>query len=356
MTIAINHFRMICRRFFSILALMLFLTSAASAGSASSQLSVQVVPSNGPPTCQLGNHGLVRGRPRIVNGSLVAEDGCLLRTVAAYTGANTQGWTNGVGATPNANGAPQQLSWYQDAVNTGHFNGLRLMIPYDQDPNGCSEGDAFWYHNISGATTLADMAVNFAEQVGLYTIITFTTCPNQFNGNSTWWATMAPRYANRTSVIYELQNELDNGGASGCQIAVDMDSAYQQVRAAAPNTPIIAWTPENVPNIQGGEGCNGGTYQGLLTQATHINYANAVVGWHGYSTTVANLTSFVQTSVSLGYPTMQTEGWPTPTGVSVTDWQNFRQAMEANNTAWSDANGWSGPSDVFAGNITWPKD
>ena len=42
MTIAINHFRMICRRFFSILALMLFLTSAASAGNVPSLIVCEV--------------------------------------------------------------------------------------------------------------------------------------------------------------------------------------------------------------------------------------------------------------------------------------------------------------------------
>src|SRR5271168_1413993 len=95
--------------------LFLFLICGLAHADASASLSVNVIPSGSPPkaTCQLGNHGAVRGRAHVANGTLLADDGCLLRM--SYP-VEQQAFS------------PGSVSDYQNLVNNGHYNTVRFTV------------------------------------------------------------------------------------------------------------------------------------------------------------------------------------------------------------------------------------
>src|SRR5215467_864267 len=82
-----------------------------------SSFSGQIVPAT--PTCQLGNHGLVRGRPIIAHGTILAEDGCPLR------GAIDEGQSICVGYS--------DLNWYKNSQSVINLNAIVGGWPI-QDP------------------------------------------------------------------------------------------------------------------------------------------------------------------------------------------------------------------------------
>jgi len=313
-------------------------------------------------TCQLGNHGAVRGRPQVTPaGTLVADDGCPLNTVGAFTdGNNGQGWTNGYNtSSQDAWGAPMQLSWYQDVVNTGHFNGVRLMMPMDQNDQ-CSEGapDPWYSDPISTAESEADMVVNFAQQTGLYVIITLDPCPDNFNNDATWWQTMAPRYANVTNVILEMHNEPDNGALANICSPSELGTLYQTVRPLAPNSPLIAFTYENTYNLS--YWCN--PLQSLV-QGSGISFSsdnNIVMGFHAYDNNTSDVQTFMQLAQSDGYPIVHTEGWPSTVAPPPSDF--IQLVTQTIPIQWQDSDGWPDPScsSYMIGNscipITWAAD
>jgi hypothetical protein len=198
-----------------------------------------------------------------------------------------------------------------------------------------------------------DIIVANAAQAGMYVII------SDFSGdqiaeidwslNSQLWAAVAPHFANNTNVIYELKNE-GNYQESIQTYAGHMQDIYLQVRAAAPNTMILAWS------------CAGGpcAYQGDVALAPQISYANAVIAFHGYGGTDLTLyTGYADTMNLSGFPVMMDEVTSDPPGL------NLINAMDNRGISWTflDGDGFCDATTGIAyGNcttsfvITWPQD
>jgi hypothetical protein len=118
-----------------------------------------------------------------------------------------------------------------------------------------------------------------------------------WNLSSTFWTAIAARYKNNTNVIYELHNE-PNAGLSNADFASHMQTLYQQVRAAAPNTPILAWS------------CAGGpcAYTDTLALAPQIDYTNAAIAFHGYAGACCGVyDDYVSQMRAAGYPVVMGE-------------------------------------------------
>jgi hypothetical protein len=299
----------------------------------SAGLSVNVVPPGSPPnaTCQLGNHGPVRGWAHVANGTLVADDGCLLQM--SYPSTSAFG--------------PFSLAGLQDMRDNGHYNTLRDTIFL-----GGFYNDSIAGNTIQDIENQLDADVATTQQLGLYLLVdNHNTLPSPGNeGCPDWsadgqiWTAIAPRYANYTNVIYQIQNEPDWCSAENySDIAQNEDALYKLIRSYAPNTPILAWTFLNPSWVFGASG----GLLGVLAQAPDINYSNATVDFHDYSSGDVN---FINTARSYSAPVTMSEY-----GVCVgSSWNSILSTLVSLGVSWSCGDGYPDNSPGFV--VTWPKD
>ena len=111
--------------------------------------------------------------------------------------------------------------------------------------------------------------------MGMYIIIDYHPVGGHDSPDAIqWWTQIAPRYKDRTHVIYELANEPVAWNAANYQ-ADDIqfeEDLYSLIRSFAPDTHIILWSFANGtgPMLQ------------MVNQGTDIDYSNASVGYHPY--------------------------------------------------------------------------
>lgn len=172
-----------------------------------------------------------------------------------------------------------------------------------------------WYNDSAPGQTVQDIenqldnVISLAQQTGLYVLIdNHNTLPSPGNeGCPDWpadvkiWTAIAPRYANYSNVIYQIQNEPDWCSAENySDIAQNEDVLYKLIRSYASNTPILAWTFLNPSWVFGASG----GLLGVLSQAPDINYSNTTVDFHEYS---GGDTNFVTTARGGGYQVTMSE-------------------------------------------------
>ncbi|HVR82749.1 MAG TPA: RICIN domain-containing protein [Planctomycetota bacterium] len=246
-----------------------------------------------------------RGRVQIQNGTVVADDGMPLRGNAYEGGGSSE---------------------FQVGRDQYHFNCFRYCCP------------------LSADLPTFDSFVDLASQYGFYVILDFHS--EQIPDQSQWtafWQVVAPRYANRTHVLYEMANEYGPGwwpseyGPSDIQW---QQNAYQFIRSLAPQTHIITNSFANTD----------GTMLNLVQQqaqgSSAVDYSNASVGFHPYGFDPNAILS-----LKAQFPVMSTEG-PWPPG-STLAW------LESNGISWQIMDG---PTDIISqlasGNwaVTWAQD
>ena len=199
-----------------------------------------------------------RGRPIIVDGHLRADNG------RAFRGAPFFGDLFQDVADFQANVATYQ-PYFNDVVDTYHMNLVRISPWLSQ-----WEIDLTNQTNIDNLLFMTDTVVNWAESKNIYAIV---NAHSQFNTviNLTeiqrFWDLIAPRYKDRTHVIYEAMNEPEINSAN-----THMTTIYNHIRGHAPNTHIILWSFAESTEI---------TIAFLQNHPT-ISYANASVGYHVY--------------------------------------------------------------------------
>ena len=141
------------------------------------------------------------------------------------------------------------------------------------------------YQQIGRNAWLCDQLVDRASEAGLYVIITIG-CGNN-NGSirdmhwcQQFWGFYAPRYANRTHVIYESHNEPGpyNPARWGNSDWENQVTLYNAIRPLAPNTHIM--TCSFMSFNDGGKALEGISYM----KNHGVNFSNASVAFHGYET------------------------------------------------------------------------
>lgn len=164
-----------------------------------------------------------------------------------------------------------------------------------------------------------DQMVQMTRDAGLYLIITIGNGANNGNYNYNYvvdfWNLYAPRYANETHVLYEIQNEpvawgppYSDPGANPPG-AINMEAAaYNIIRSHAPDTPVLLFSYA----VFGGSG----GASGALTDINAFNsaaggdptatWSNAAVGFHGYAGW-RGTSEAVAALVTAGYPCFMTE-------------------------------------------------
>jgi endoglucanase len=235
--------------------------------------------------------GVVRGRAHVAKGTLIADNGSILRAVLTHTSADNYASRN-----------YSDVSWWRALRNVGHFNTVRAAAYLG---NWFGHGPAMDLPTIEG---VLDTIIARAKATGMYVVIDDHSSEGfsvltDWKLNAQFWSAIAPRYKDDTNVIYELKNEPDVHG-NWAALPEYESSAFKLIRTLAPNTPIIAWSLESVINADDQYGL-----LKLLSQGNGIDYSNAAVGYHPYEVVgkeqqLDKLTSQMQQA---GYPIVMTE-------------------------------------------------
>lgn len=248
-----------------------------------------------------------RGRPTITEGAgpglsstyytFVSDTGTLLR------GAR---WSSDLPSGSTI--CPKPTRAAVDNLKTLGFNALHVY------------GETWGSSYAAGACASAlDDLVDWADQDGLYLILTIGNGnqPGGFNATfaSQFWTIYAPRYAGRTHVLYEIQNEpyfnFGNGTAEPSPATVlDFErDMYNLIRSYAPSTPVLFFSygvfqdPASIKQ----------DVANLKTRIPGLTWSNEAIAFHGYATfanTQSTLLAILGTDVPNGWhgaPCMQTE-------------------------------------------------
>jgi hypothetical protein len=227
-----------------------------------------------------------RGRPHLDSSlgynRLLTDKNTLLRGVSLA-------WDGGDNVTHDS---PAYMPT-QDQLNalyyTYGFNSIHVYLEMDA-PTPPDNHMQVVGHNAA----ICDQLVDMASKANLYVIITIGCGNNNGNiYNMDWclrfWNFYAPRYANRTHVIYESHNEPAPNTPSQW-VTSDWDNQvtlYNTIRAKAPNTHILTCTFMGFTSPR--DALNGIGYM----RWKGVDFSNASVAFHGYE----NQTS-IQTCIS----------------------------------------------------------
>jgi len=111
------------------------------------------------------------------------------------------------------------------------------------------------------------------------------------------WEFYAPRYADQTHVVYELNNEPDDNVAVA-------KTCWPVVRPNAPETHVLLLSPSN---IQGGVNS---LFNPIAQIGDAVDWSNASIAYHGYGTSGDFQQQAVKTMNDAGYGMTCTEFWP----------------------------------------------
>lgn len=227
-----------------------------------------------------------RDRVKIVNGNVVADDNTPLRGAPFFMEAFF--------AVPDMQSNESLFrNYFSTMVSTYHVNVVRIspwLGQYDYDMNDQTTRDRYIY--------MCDKVVDWCEEEGIYALLNAHSqyhAPLNWNRWKKFWDVFAGRYANRTHVFYEANNEPRKS---------DMDSRltdmYNHIRSRASNTHIVLWTPPN---------CNAQNIPLSSVQAhSGVNYSNASIGFHNYYETDGEQMDYaINTLRANGYPIILTE-------------------------------------------------
>jgi hypothetical protein len=214
--------------------------------------------------------GSARGRVRVQNNTVVADNGSLLR--GEHILMTT--WNSGrIGS----------LDWYKKMSRDYRLNTVRLLVYQNPvevglfgNPPSQTYCQFYGQCNLPFSTILPmlDTAVANAKAAGLYAIIDYHPLGGyRENDALAWWSVVAPRYKDEPHVIYEVTNEPTGTGGTHPPLPAYQQALYALIRPLAPNTHLIMWS---VPDLHAGNRAQ--------MVNTNIDYSNATAGFHIYGT------------------------------------------------------------------------
>jgi len=276
-----------------------------------------------------------RGRVRVVGGVLVSDRGTPLRGV-----------TISVDVDPDfAFDAPL----FDELARS---TGLNAIHTYAEN----------WQQVTGEREAVLDRLVDLTGSTGLYLIIAIGGgSPGDGHPGNGWfdiekvrsfWTHYGARYADRTHVIYEIQNNPELGcDAVLAQATLDMErEAYALLRSVAPQTHVFLFSFEAVPTAA----ALTATIAGV---ADVVNFSNASVSMHGTPVCVPpeSFPAVRDAAFSLRVPAMATE--------LEADFAPYVRVLEASGIGWTHRNWLNGNRDLVsfrqanvAAGISWCPD
>jgi hypothetical protein len=136
-----------------------------------------------------------------------------------------------------------------------------------------------------------DQLVDWTGQDGLYLVLTIGNANAGGTYNASFavafWTNYAPRYAGRTHVLYEIQNEpyysAGNSQPSPAGLIGFERDMYNLIRAAAPATPVLFFS---YPVFRDANGVITDV-NALQAQIPSLTWSNEAIAFHGYAPTLA---------------------------------------------------------------------
>jgi len=269
-----------------------------------------------------------RGRPTLMQGAgpglsatyytFVSDTGTLLR------GAR---WSSDLGT-----GCPLPS---HSAITNLRSLGLNTLHVYAETWNqGYSAGHC---------QSTIDQLVDWTAQDGLYLILTIGNGTANGSFNSTFahdfWTFYAPRYATRTHVLYEIQNEAyyDFGTNKSQPVPANVitfeKDMYNLIRASAPSTPVLFFSYPTFTDANGVQT----DVAALKAQIPALSWSNEAIAFHGYGglpATENTLLSVLGKNTMTGWngaPCVQTEFYD---GTNVKQDVNETIVFEDHFTSW----------------------
>jgi len=226
------------------------------------------------------------GRPKIVSNSLVASDGQKLRGDTLFLTDTTR----------NNRGDEFTLTVqaWSETARLG-FNVRRLWASGGTEPTDAAKLEKL------------DQCVELAAQAGQYIIIVYGPPDKKPFGSKhhkEFWRIVAPRYKERTHVIYELSNEPPDAWPISAEESDTVTGGIPMakgVRELAPDTPMILFSNDQNPRAVAYYQKFETGYQAKYGSAW--SWSNALVGFHGYY----NATAAQMQAVKDQWPCLNTE-------------------------------------------------
>jgi hypothetical protein len=163
-----------------------------------------------------------RGRVKVVDGNLVSDRGTPLRGLLLPVDT---GWNLG----------DYDFEFMTTLAQKSGLNAVHVYLENASLTTGSMEAEA-------------DALVSLTESAGMYLILGFGTgtAINQFDlaKLKSFWNLYAKRYASRTHVLFEIQNNPEDTCSANISAAtLDMEAAlYAQIRALAPDSHILLFS------------------------------------------------------------------------------------------------------------------
>jgi ABC-type multidrug transport system fused ATPase/permease subunit len=207
------------------------------------------------------------------NGTVVASSGERLRGVPV--------WIYRYGNQSGATAHFETPAFYAGLVRLG-VNAIRVVC-FDvwQQANGYIHYDVLDPAEMALLAAGIDTVVEFAATHGLYAMIDYHSegsCdPVRLHA---FWLSIAPRYAARPHVFYELANEPVSWFPRDYTPAAIrlQEQTYALVRASAPDTHIVLFSFANTTGAPGDP-----SMADVVSTASGIDWSNASVGFHPYT-------------------------------------------------------------------------
>lgn len=158
-------------------------------------------------------------------------------------------------------------------------------------------------------SSLVDSAVAMTRTNGLYLIITIGGGGVNLSFDTAFWNFYAPRYANETHVIYEIQNEVDSGAPSSASVIQLETNCYNIIRSSAPSTPVLFFSYVAFNS-------GSGVVTDINALGAGVDWTKAAIAFHGYGPGPNTMNNCLKYVLAAGYPVFQTEfyRWPWGTG------------------------------------------
>jgi hypothetical protein len=272
-----------------------------------------------------------RGRVKVVTLPDPVDSTKTYKLLVAENGAPLRGETPRMFVEDTLQTNPQatDCKYWANLRNVGKMNAVRVLIY--REPQGYSSGCEFgcttpdlysasdadtnkdgvlnaqdsgkaqWDELMNKTKAALDAWVNAAAAYGFYLIVDYHPVGGYDALDAReWWKVIAPRYKDRTHVIYELINEPAkwSSGEYTTPVRNFHTELFTLVRGLAPNTHIILWSfPKTKTEV------SGGTTMLEVVQATAgISYQNASVSFHSYGWHATNTNNLKRQ-----YPVINTE-------------------------------------------------
>lgn len=235
---------------------------------------------------------------------------------------------------------------YYELMSSNRLNAVRMILFDTWEVEAYLPSSQFTPTNWENAAyrnrQLARMerAVNFASKYGMYVIINSHNKIPNYNEDyvNALWKYVAPYFANRTHVLYELANEPMSGiGRNG-----DMDMGvgkattsprlqalkrtYDIARAGAPNTMLLILTPPGINDYAFGTGMGNLAASFAQLPGTTVDWTKTAVAYHLYNNDAAF--GAATKAKNLRNLHQRYAGWPSensfPAGITITNGDQWR--------------------------------